>query len=341
MAVTCADQTGVRAINPLKGTIMHSTTDRYAKVIEVSKRVRWDIDRDLIRGRSFDYSRSFLPDGLSLVNELDFLSPADQRLLSQVQGRTYAYLFGVAERFVATKAMELGHAQAFGDQVALEALVRMTDEELKHQKLFRQLEWMMAADMPAGYTKTTDPDELAHSILGRRTWAVLALILDLELFTQAHYRASIQPDDRLCPLWKDVFLFHWKEESQHAILDELEFMKENARVSSAERDAGVDDLIALVGTIDEMVQAQAAADAIYFCRIAKLSGDAARVERIKEAILKAYRWQYIVSGVAETRFQKLLFSLLDESQIARIGNALAPLTYAVPQRPEDAMKMAA
>ena len=43
---------------------------RYAKVIDVSKRVRWEIDRDLIRGRHFDYGKTFLPSGLSLVDEL-------------------------------------------------------------------------------------------------------------------------------------------------------------------------------------------------------------------------------------------------------------------------------
>ena len=78
-------------------------TDRYAKVIEVSKRVRWEIERDVIRGRHFDYSKTFLPDGLSLVDELAFLSPADKRLLSQVQGRTYAYMFGLVERFIGAK----------------------------------------------------------------------------------------------------------------------------------------------------------------------------------------------------------------------------------------------
>jgi hypothetical protein len=48
------------------------TTARYAKVIDVSKRVRWEIDRDLIRGRRFDYGKTFLPSGLSLVDELPF-----------------------------------------------------------------------------------------------------------------------------------------------------------------------------------------------------------------------------------------------------------------------------
>ena len=53
-------------------------------------------------------------------------------------------------------------------------------------------------------------------------------------------------------------------------------------------------------------------------------------------MLKAYRWQYIVSGVMEPRFQKVLFGVLDDAQAARIQAALAPLTYAVPQPAGDA-----
>ena len=47
-----------------------SATARYAKCIEVSKRVRWDIERDVIRGRRFDFGQKFLPDGLSRVGDL-------------------------------------------------------------------------------------------------------------------------------------------------------------------------------------------------------------------------------------------------------------------------------
>jgi hypothetical protein len=36
---------------------------RYARTIEASKRIRWDIDRDVIRGRTFDLAHTFLPDG--------------------------------------------------------------------------------------------------------------------------------------------------------------------------------------------------------------------------------------------------------------------------------------
>jgi hypothetical protein len=317
------------------------TDARYAKVIEVSKRVRWEIERDLIRGRHFDYGKTFLPGSLSLVGELAFLSNEDRRLLSQVQGRTYAYIFGLAERFIGAKVLEISRDHWLGDQVALEALVRMTDEELKHQELFRRIESTIAADMPAGYEMTADANAVAQAVLGASTWAVLALTLDIELFTQAHYRASIDPQAALCPLWKDVFLFHWKEESQHAVLDELELLREDARLTPAQRDAAVDDLIALVGALDGILQAQAAADARYFTAIAGRAFSDAQREQVGALVLKAYRWQYIVSGVMEPRFRKVLFSLLDEAQQARVLKALEPLAYAVPQQPEVALPMAA
>jgi hypothetical protein len=185
--------------------------------------------------------------------------------------------------------------------------------------------------MPAGYVMTADPNAVAQAVLGMSTWAVLALTLDIELFTQAHYRASIEPDANLSPLWKDVFLFHWREESQHAILDELELVEEDAKLSKEERDAAVTDLITLVGAVDGILKAQATADAGYFIAIGGKSFSEAQQEQIRAQVLKAYRWQYIVSGVMEPRFQKLLFARVDAAQGARIQAALAPLTYAVPQ----------
>ena len=39
-------------------TNCHIGRERYAKCIEVSKRVRWDIDNDVIRKREFDFSQT-------------------------------------------------------------------------------------------------------------------------------------------------------------------------------------------------------------------------------------------------------------------------------------------
>jgi hypothetical protein len=94
--------------------------DRYARCITVSKRVNWDIDNDVIRGRRFDTEDKFLPDGLSQVDRLDFMKEDDRRFLSQIQGRTYANIFGLAERFVNAKVLEISQNHVYGDQIALE-----------------------------------------------------------------------------------------------------------------------------------------------------------------------------------------------------------------------------
>lgn len=306
-------------------TPMAGQTARYARCIKASKRVRWDIDADVIRDRDFDFSQTFLPAGLSLVDRLAFLTSAERRLMSQVQGRTYAYVFGLVERYIGAKMLEVSGRHWLGDQVALEALVRFSDEELKHQELFRRIERMLAAHMPAGYVRVAEPNAVAAAVLGKSTWSVLALTCLIELFTQMHYQQSIDPEQALSPLWKDVFKYHWLEEAQHAVLDELEWVAEDQRLTVPQRDQAVDDLIDLVGAVDGILQGQAAADASYFMNIAgrPFAGDEAAAVRTQ--VLRAYRWQYIVSGVQHPHFARLLTNMTTGTQMSRIQAALAPI----------------
>src|SRR5690349_10839482 len=184
-------------VSPAAEKLFQENSDRarYARCIKASKRVRWDIDADVFRGRSFDFRRKFLPDGLTKVNDLAFLSADEKRSMSHVQGRSYACLVGLLERFISAKTLELASKQGLGDQVALEGLVRFSDEELKHQELFRRIEHAVAARMPGGYALIADANEVARVVLSKSTWAVLALTCHIELFTQAHYRESMERDD--------------------------------------------------------------------------------------------------------------------------------------------------
>jgi hypothetical protein len=301
-------------------------SERYARCIQASKRARWDVDEDVIRGRCFDAGQKFLPDGLSLADAFMTLSADEKRFVSQIQGRTYANVFGLVERFINAKVLELSQDHRFGDQIALEALVRFSDEELKHQALFRRIDTMVGDVLPrGGYRFDVNPDAVARAVLGKSTWAVLALTLDIELFTQLHYRHSIAPDTELSELFKDVFLFHWKEESQHAILDELEWVRHDAGLTAEKRDRAVDEFIELVAAIDGILQAQAKADAGYFRAKCGRGIDEAEARAIEAAFLKAYRWQYIHSGAQHPRFGKVLSSLITEGQSQRIQAALATL----------------
>jgi hypothetical protein len=291
----------------------------------VSKRIRWEIDRDVIRSRRFDFAKKFLPDGLSKIDRLEFLGRDEKRLVSQIQGRTYANMFGLVERFIGPKMVEVSREHWLGDQTAFEALVRFTDEELKHQELFRRVEKMAAEGMPAGYTFLPQPNDVANAVLGKCTWAVLALICHIELFVLAHYRESIEPDTDLSELWKDVFMFHAREESQHAILDELEWQRENAKLTSEQRERAVTDLIELVAAVDGILNLQADADTDFFLRVCGRTFDKRQVTSLHDTMLAAYRWQYITSGVQDERFGKILGGMITDAQMKRIGTALAPI----------------
>ena len=306
-------------------TAVQVDTGRYSQCIEASKRIRWDIDKDVIRGGHFDFSKKFLPDSLSKVHQLDFLSADEQRLISQIQGRTYANMFGLVERFINAKILEVSRDHWLSDQTALEALMRFSEEELKHQELFRRVDRLIADGMPPGYSFVPQPKDVASVVLSKSSWAVLALTCHIELFTQAHYKQSIEPNDHASALYKDIFLYHWKEESQHAILDELEWRREDEKLTAEQRDHAVDDLIELVGAVDQILQAQAEADLQYFLIICGRSFSLEAIDKIKTVVLNAYRWQYIISGVEHPRFVKLLRGMISEAQGQRINEALAPI----------------
>ena len=82
---------------------------------------------------------------------------------------------------------------------------------------------------------------------------------------------------------------------------------------------------AQIAETNRIVQMQATADSDYFLECCGTTFNAAQIERIRKSMLSAYRWQYIVSGVKDERFQAILGSMVTDAQMKRIGAALQPL----------------
>ena len=119
--------------------------NKYRQCMQRSRRIFWDIDDDVICGRELSAEENFLPAGLTLAEKLHFLDGADRRLFGQVQGRSYAYIFGLVERFIGAKIVEMSNEHALGDQDAMAAMLQFGVEELKHQELFRRMEQLADA----------------------------------------------------------------------------------------------------------------------------------------------------------------------------------------------------
>ncbi len=70
---------------------------------------------------------------------------------------------------------------------------------------------------------------------------------------------------------------------------------------------------------------QSAADAAYFVKICGRSLSDAEQAQVRDGVLTADRWQYIVSGVQEPRFAATLQSLVSVDPMQRILTAPTPI----------------
>jgi hypothetical protein len=109
------------------------------------------------------------------------------------------------------------------------------------------------------------------------------------------------------------------------VIDTLEWPREDGKLTPAQRDKAVGEVIELVSAVDGLLQAQSGFDAEYFLAAGNTSLTTGERERLTAETLKAYRWQYIFSGVEHPKFQTLLGKLTTDAQRNRLSEALAPL----------------
>ena len=95
-------------------------------------------------------------------------------------------------------------------------------------------------------------------------------------------------------------------------------------MTQSERYAAVGEVIELVSSVDDLLQAQRNYDVEYFLKVCNPSFSGSEIEQLNDGLLKAYRWQYIFSGVEHVRFQGLLGKLTTDEQRERLGAALSP-----------------
>ena len=60
-------------------------------------------------------------------------------------------------------------------------------------------------------------------------------------------------------------------------------------------------------------------------RVCERPFDAKQVQAIRDTMLKAYRWQYILSGAQHEHFLKVLGGMITDAQTQRIVGALTPI----------------
>jgi hypothetical protein len=302
--------------------VTHNYTFR--NVLENSKKVAWTED-DVLNGRSFDLSKRFLPNRLSGVDDIDCLNEEEKLKLNQIMGNAYCHLFAFVEEFIVPTVTEEALHNPYGDEVRQRSLVRFSEEELKHQEMFRRSIRLFAEQF--GVTPPLIPgrEEVAAVVRSKSKLAVLLLMDIIEWFTQLHYTEHVLDKTDLDGLFRDLLKYHWLDEAQHAKVDTMLIAEMVEDMTMAEREAAIDEVVELGGAIDALLQQQVSMN------IDALEGSTGRVftqperEEIRARTLRAWRWTFLVSGLEHPNVIKLVGEITDEgaAKIRSVAQALS------------------
>lgn len=297
-------------------------TYSYADCLQKSYRVNWKI-ADVVEGRRFDPSRPWLPAQLSGADAIASLSREDKTKLNHVEMGSYAHLFGYVEEFIAPKMVALALDFKIDNREAFDALTNFAAEEVKHMNLFREIRGRVNEAVTFPLARLPGEKDVARTVLGKHTGAVLLLTAAIEWFTQLHYLTCFKDNEALDPFTRHIFKSHWLEESQHARMDHLETLRAFTGIADEDRQMAIEDLIELVGAVDGLLQQQAGLDVDNLGRYLDRSLSASVRREVYAHVLDAKRYTFIGSGVTHPNFQELFGAVTTPAQQEQVQKALA------------------
>lgn len=296
----------------------------YPEILKNSLKVSWT-EREVLDGRDFDYSKRFLPNRLSGVDEIRSLDADEKLKLNQIMGNAYCHIFAFVEEYIIPQALEAAQRDIWGDETRLRALLLFAEDESKHQELFRQSTALFAKGFGVDVGLIPAREEVAKVVLSKSRLCSYLLTSMIEWFTQTHYVEHVKDRRDLDPLFRDLVRYHWMDEAQHAKIDSLLIDEITREIGAEEREKAVDELLELGGAIDGLLSQQADLDLASLERaIGRTLSDEERSE-IKRHTQRAYRWTFLVSGLEHPHFVRIVSELTERgpAKLETVARALS------------------
>lgn len=296
----------------------------YPEILKNSLKVAWT-ERQVLEGRDFDYSKRFLPNRLSGVDEIRCLKDREKLKLNQIMGNAYCHLFAYVEEYIIPQALEAAQRDIYGDESRLRALLRFAEDESKHQELFRRSTALFEKGFGVRCGLIPAREEVARVVLSKSRLCSYLLTSMIEWYTQSHYVEHVRDRNELDELFRDLVKHHWMDEAQHAKIDSLLIDEIVQETTEEEREKAVDELIELGGAIDGLLSQQADLDLASLEKaIGRTLSEEEKAE-IKRATQRAYRWTFIVSGLEHPNFVQIVSELTERgpAKLQAVAKALS------------------
>jgi hypothetical protein len=294
----------------------------YEAALAASERIRWRVE-DLIGGdKQLDFSKPFLPESLARVRGMTMLSPEEQKILNQIRGHDYLYIFGLVEEFILPFVLDHARPHLHGDDARVRAFLQFAGEEAKHIDLFKRFR----ADFLGNFGSPCDvigpPEAIAQAVLAKHPLSVALTILHIEWMTQRHFVDSVQNDGELDPQFKSLLKHHWMEEAQHAKLDTLMVQAIVESCTAEEIDQAIDGYVEIGGMLDGGLMQQVEFDLEALQRATGRMLNEEEKAQFRAVQQQATRWTFLGTGMTHPEFLATL-DLLRPGARAKI-EAIAP-----------------
>ena len=296
----------------------------YQDCLDVSKRVSW-LEDDVLADKNFDFSKRFLPNRLTGVDEIGCLNDTEKLQLNQIMGNGYCHLFAFVEEFIIPTVTEEAMNDVYGDEIRARSLLRFAEEELKHQELFRRSVDLFGRGFGTECGLIPGREEVAKIVRGKSKLGVMLLTAIIEWFTQLHYVEHVRDEADLDGLFRDLLRFHWMEESQHAKLDTLLIGEVAETLTLEEREAAIDEVLELGGAIDGLLGQQIGLNIEALENVTDRTFTEEEKEEITAKTQRAWRWTFLVSGLEHPNIVKAVGELT-ESGPGKIKDVAAALS---------------
>ena len=280
----------------------------FQQCLDISKRVSW-VEDDVLADKNFDFSKRFLPNRLTGVDEIGCLNDNEKLQLNQIMGNGYCHIFAFVEEFIIPTITEEAMKDIYGDEVRARSLLRFAEEELKHQELFRRSVELFGRGFGSECGLIPGREEVAKVVRGKSKLAVMILTAIIEWFTQLHYIEHVRDDSDLDGLFRDLLRYHWIEEAQHAKLDTLLIGEVAEQLTLEERESAIDEVLELGGAIDGLLAQQVELNIEALERVTGRTFTAAEKEEITTNTQRACRWTFLVSGLEHPNIVKAIGEL--------------------------------
>jgi hypothetical protein len=277
----------------------------YARALEGSLHHSWAVD-DVFQGRSFDFTKRFLPERIAGVDAIACLDADERRKLNQIRGNSYCHLFAFVEEYIVPMVLTNATKDVYGDETRLWSLLRFAEEEVKHQEMMRQASERFAAGFGSQCELVAGRETVAQAVLSVSPLAALLLTSLIEWFVQLHYVEHVRDDQELDPLFRDLLRYHWIDEARHAKLDSLLIDEVTATLPDEERERAVDEMLELGNAVDALLTQQIDLDIDALERATQRTFTVDERTEIHSAQQHAYRWTFLVSGLLHPKFLEIV-----------------------------------